>query len=46
MSGRPQFDGGYIESEFQTIGDQLERPQTVYLIGGGSLALRGLKEST
>lgn len=46
MSGRPQFDGEYIESEFEAIGKQLDRPQTVYLIGGGSLALRGLKEST
>lgn len=46
MSGRPQFDAGYLESAFESIGDQLERPQTVYLIGGGSLALRGLKEST
>ena len=46
MSGRPQFDAEYIRSEFEAIGEQLDLSQTVYLIGGGSLALRGLKEST
>lgn len=46
MSTRPRFDARYIESELETVGDRLEEPVRVYLIGGGSLALRGLKEAT
>lgn len=46
MSGRPRFDADYIESTFGTVGRRLEQSLTVYLIGGGSLALRGLKEAT
>lgn len=46
MSRRPAFDAEYIESEFRSIGGQLDSPITVYLIGGGSLSLRGLKEAT
>ena len=43
---RERFDSGYIHSELAQLGDQLEAPMTVYLIGGGSMALRDLKETT
>lgn len=46
MSRRPQFDAAYIERELAAIGANLDRPTTAYLIGGGSLALRGLKDAT
>jgi hypothetical protein len=43
---RERFDSEYIRSELERIGDRLETPLTVYLIGGGSMAFRDLKEST
>jgi hypothetical protein len=43
---RERFDSEYIRSELERIGDQLEAPLTVYLIGGGSMAFRDLKETT
>jgi len=43
---RERFDGEYIRSELERIGDQLDGPLTVYLIGGGSMAFRDLKETT
>lgn len=43
---RERFDGEYIHSELERIGDQLEAPVTGYLIGGGSMAFRELKETT
>lgn len=43
---RERFDGEYIRSELVRIGDHLEAPLTVYLIGGGSMAFRDLKEAT
>lgn len=46
MSSRPQFDASYIERELAAIGAQDDRPVTAYLIGGGAMSLRGLKEST
>lgn len=46
MTDRPQFDADYIGAEFETIGTHLEVPTTVYCIGGGALALRGLKATT
>lgn len=46
MSDRPQFGADYIESEFRRVADHVERPLSVYLIGGGAMALRGLKAAT
>lgn len=46
MSFRPHFDVEYVESEFERIGTRLDEPLTVYLIGGGAMALRNRKEST
>lgn len=46
MSGRPQFDAAYIQAEFETIGTHLDEPVTAYLIGGGAMSLRGLKDAT
>lgn len=43
---RPTFGREYIEEEFRRIGEQLSDPLTVYLIGGGALALRDLKAAT
>jgi hypothetical protein len=43
---RKRFDSEYIRSELEQINDHLETPLTVYLIGGGSMAFRNLKETT
>lgn len=46
MSGRPQFDREYIEAEFERIAEELESRVTVYLIGGGAMSFRDLKDAT
>ncbi|QLG29809.1 hypothetical protein HUG10_19545 (plasmid) [Halorarum halophilum] len=43
---RARFDSSYIRSELERIGQQLDTPLTVFLVGGGSMAFRGLKETT
>ena len=43
---RARFDSSYIRSELECIGQQLHEPLTVFLIGGGSMAFRGLKDTT
>jgi hypothetical protein len=43
---RRRFDSKYIESELRRVGRQLEIELTVYLIGGGAMSFRGLKETT
>lgn len=43
---RARFDSSYIRSELEHIGEQLDDPLTVFLIGGGSMAFRGLKDTT
>jgi hypothetical protein len=43
---RPTFGREYIENELRRIGDGLSEPLTVYLIGGGAMALRDLKGAT
>jgi len=43
---RRRFDSEYIETELQDIGRQLETDLTVYLIGGGAMSFRDLKETT
>jgi len=43
---RRRFDSEYIESELRRVGRQLETDLTVYLIGGGAMSFRGLKETT
>jgi len=43
---RRRFDSEYIESELERVGRQLEIELTVYLIGGGAMSFRGLKETT
>lgn len=43
---RPQFDDGYIRDELEHVGDHLTRPVTAYLLGGGAMAFRGLKDTT
>ncbi|GAB3686712.1 hypothetical protein GCM10028857_19260 [Salinarchaeum chitinilyticum] len=43
---RPRFDESYIRSELERIGEHLDEPLTVSLIGGGAMAFRGLKNTT
>ncbi|MBX0298094.1 nucleotidyltransferase [Haloarcula nitratireducens] len=43
---RARFDSGYIRSELERIGEHLKEPLTVFLIGGGSMAFRDLKNTT
>jgi hypothetical protein len=43
---RARFDREYISSELTRIGMRLDTPITVYLIGGGAMAFRDLKETT
>jgi hypothetical protein len=43
---RPTFGREYIEAEFGRIADGLDKPLTVYLIGGGAMSLRDLKAAT
>jgi hypothetical protein len=43
---RARFDSSYIRLELERIGQQLDDPLTVFLIDGGSMAFRGLKEMT
>ena len=43
---RRRFDSEYIKSELKRVGRQLETELTVYLIGGGAMSFRGLKETT
>lgn len=43
---RDRFPGDVLTREFDSIGEELNRDMDVYLIGGGNLILRGLKDST
>lgn len=43
---RGRFDSSYIRSELDRIGEHLDGSLTVFLIGGGSMAFRGLKDTT
>lgn len=43
---RQTFEREYIENEFHHIANGLSEPLTVYLIGGGAMALRDLKIAT
>lgn len=43
---RERFDSRYIRSELERIAEHLEEPLTVFLIGGGAMAFRGLKDAT
>jgi len=44
--GRPKFGKDYLGKEFQKYSFHLERPFVAYLIGGGAMAFRGLKNAT
>jgi len=46
MTPRPQFDAAYIEEELQELGATLHAEVTAFLIGGGGMAFRGLKDTT
>jgi len=46
MTSRPQFDAAYIEAELQELGAVLHAEVTAFLIGGGAMAFRGLKDTT
>jgi len=46
MTSRPQFDATYIKAELQELGAALHAEVTAFLIGGGAMAFRGLKDTT
>lgn len=46
MSHRPRFGPEYIRDEFERIGDGLQTEVTAFLIGGGAMSLRNLKDTT
>ena len=46
MTPRPQFDAAYIQAELQEFGATLWTEVTAFLIGGGAMAFRGLKDTT
>jgi predicted nucleotidyltransferase len=46
MSPRPRFDSDYIRTELTRIADLLETDVDTYLIGGGAMSLRNLKDTT
>lgn len=46
MTSRPQFDAAYIERELADVGATLHAEVTAFLIGGGAMAFRGLKDTT
>jgi hypothetical protein len=46
MTSRTQFDATYIEAELQELGAVLHAEVTAFLIGGGAMAFRGLKDTT
>jgi hypothetical protein len=46
MTSRTQFDAAYIKAELQELGAVLHAEVTAFLIGGGAMAFRGLKDTT
>ena len=46
MTPRPQFDAAYIEAELEELEATLHTGITAFLIGGGAMAFRGLKDTT
>lgn len=46
MNTRPQFDQEYISQEFEKIGSAIETEVTAYLVGGGAMSFRDLKDTT
>ena len=43
---RERFDSDYIRAELEQIGGEVETPLQVFLIGGGAMAFRDLKDAT
>lgn len=46
MTSRSRFGRDYIEAELQRIAESLETEVESYLIGGGAMSLRNLKDTT
>lgn len=46
MSSRPRFGRDYIRRECERIADQIQTPVDAFLIGGGAMSLRNLKDTT
>lgn len=46
MNSRSRFDRDYIETELERIAENLQTNVDAYLIGGGSMSLRDLKDTT
>lgn len=46
MTNRPRFGREYLLAEFQQIGTRLQTSVNAYLVGGGAMSLRNLKDTT
>lgn len=46
MNSRDEFDRSYIETELNQIAEHLQTEVDAYLIGGGAMSLRDLKDTT
>lgn len=46
MSIRPRFGRDYIQQEFKKIATELQTEVTAFLVGGGAMSLRDLKDTT
>lgn len=46
MTYRPRFGREYIGDELERIGNRLQSEVTAFLIGGGAMSLRNLKDTT
>lgn len=46
MTSRPRFDSGYIRDELSRIAAALRTDVTAFLVGGGAMSFRNLKDTT
>jgi hypothetical protein len=44
MTIRPNFDKEYLDRELRLLGSKLDNDVTIYVAGGGAMALVDLKE--
>ena len=46
MTQRRSFDKDFLQQEFEKLSSRIDKPVTLFLIGGGGLAFYGLKVAT
>ncbi len=46
MTQRRSFDKDFLQQEFEKLSSKIDKPVTLFLIGGGGLAFYGLKDAT